>query len=115
LILFDLSLAKVRAQNDRIAFKRHAIIRMQQRGIRADDVKSMLLAAEIVEEYAHDHPLPSALLLGVTPTHRPLHAVVAIDSTDDGMLWVITVYEPDQQNWDSDLKTRRNTNVVSIV
>lgn len=75
----------------------------------------MLLELEVVEKYAHDHPLPSALLLGMTPTSRPIHAVVAIDSTDDGMLWVITVYEPDRLNWDSDLKTRRNNNVVSIM
>jgi Domain of unknown function (DUF4258) len=115
LILFDLSQVKVCAQNDRIAFKRHAVIRMQQRGIQADDVKSMLLAAEVVEEYAQDHPLPSALLLGSTPTQSPLHAVVALDPSENGMLWVITVYEPDLQNWDSDLRTRRCSNVVSIV
>jgi hypothetical protein len=115
LSLFDLVHAQVLAGDDKIAFKRHAVIRMQQRGIRADDVKSMLLASEVVEEYAYDHPLPSALLLGMTPNRRPLHAVVATDSTAGGMLWVITVYEPDQLNWDSDLKTRRNTNVVSIM
>jgi hypothetical protein len=115
LSLFDLSVAQTLAAHDRIAFKRHAVIRMQQRGIRADAVKLMLLTAEVVEDYAHDHPLPSALLFGMTPTQRPLHAVVAIDSTDNGMLWVITVYEPDPQNWDSDLRTRRSNNVVSIV
>ena len=113
--LFDLEHAQELAANDRIAFKRHAVIRMQQRCIRADDVKSMLSESEVVEEYAHDHPLPSALLLGMTPTRRQLHAVVAIDSTDGGMLWIITVYEPDQLNWNSNLKTRRNTNVVSIM
>jgi hypothetical protein len=75
----------------------------------------MMIAAEIIEEYAGDHPLPSALLLGMTQKQRPLHAVVAIDSADDGMLWVITVYEPDQQNWNSDLKTWRTNNVMSIV
>ena len=113
--VFDLSSALILAAHDRIAFKRHAIIRMQQRGIKADDVKTMLLVAEIVEEYVQDYPLPSVLLLGITQTQRPLHAVVAIDSTDDGMLWVITVYEPDQINWSSDLKTRRINNVMSIV
>lgn len=113
--VFDLSSVLILAAHDRIAFKRHAVIRMQQRGIRADDVKSMLMVAEIIEEYAEDHPLPSALLLGMTQTQRPLHVVVAIDSGDDGMLWVITVYEPDQRNWNSDLKTRRANNVMSIV
>ena len=113
--IFRLSYALELAKNDRIAFKRHAIIRMQQRGIKADDIKSMLLSAEVVEQYQQDHTLPSALLLGVTPSQRSLHAVVASDSVDDGILWVITVYEPDQQFWESDLKTRRSQNVVSTV
>ena len=114
-MIFDISLIKAFAEHDRIAFKRHAVIRMQQRAVRADDVKEILLFPEIIEEYAEDHPLPSALLFGITSARRILHAVVAIDPTDDGMLWVITVYEPDKINWCSDLKTRRKNDVVSIV
>lgn len=114
-MISDLSLIKELAEHDRIAFKRHAVIRMQQRAIRADDVKKILLYPEIIEEYAEDHPLPSALLFGSSSARRILHAVVAVDPTDDGMLWVITVYEPDQVNWCSDLKTRRKNDVVSIM
>ncbi len=114
-MIFDISLIRELAEHDRIAFKRHAVIRMQQRAIHADDVREILLFPEIIEEYADDHPLPSALLFGMASARRILHAVVAIDPTDDGMLWVITVYEPDQTSWCSDLKTRRKIDVVSIM
>ena len=113
--MFDFSCAQKLADSDRIAFKRHAVMRMQERGILADDVKLILMMGEVIEDYEYDHPLPSALLLGVTLAQRPLHAVVAVDPTDGGMLWVITVYEPDLRNWNRDLKTRRNSDVVSIV
>lgn len=63
----DISLISELAEHDRIAFKRHAVIRMQQRAIHADDIKEILLSPEILEEYADDHPLPSALLFGTTP------------------------------------------------
>lgn len=114
-MIFDISLIRKLAKHDRVAFKRHAVIRMQQRAIRADDVREILLIPEIIEEYPNDHPLPSALLFGITPARRVIHAVVAIDPTDDGMLWVITVYEPDQINWCSDYKTRRTSDVVSTM
>lgn len=103
----DISLIKKLAEHDRIAFKRHAVLRMQQRSIRVDDVREILMMSEIIEEYAEDHPLPSALLFGITTAKRVIHAVVAFDPADATMLWVITVYEPDQINWHSDFKTRR--------
>ena len=114
-MIFDISSIRKLAEHDRVAFKRHAVIRMQQRAIRADDVREILLFPELIEEYADDHPLPSALLFGITLARRVIHAVVAIDPTDDGMLWVVTVYEPDQINWNSDYKTRRKSDVVSIM
>ena len=53
--VFDYTILSKLVAGDRIAFKRHAIIRMQQRNIRADDVKAMLQASEVVEEYDHIH------------------------------------------------------------
>lgn len=113
--IFDHTVFSRLLADDRISFKRHALIRMQQRDIRADDVKTMLQTSEIIEEYDQDHPLPSVLLLGMTLNQRPLHAVVAVDTDGVGMVWVITVYEPDHLNWQPDLRTRRDRHVVSIV
>lgn len=50
------------ASQDRIAFKRHTLLRMYQRKIRSDEVKEVLQVGQIVENYPLDHPLPIALL-----------------------------------------------------
>ncbi len=42
-------LIRVLAEKDRIAFKKHSILRMNQRGILADEVKEVLLSGEIIE------------------------------------------------------------------
>ena len=50
-------------------------------------------------------PPRETLLLGWRG-RRPLHVVVA-DNADDKENIVITVYEPDLTEWESDFKTRR--------
>jgi len=97
---------KTLAKNDRIAFKNHAILRMHERKIFADEIKDALLNGEIIEEYEENLPLPSHLILGATIKGKLLHIVVAIDS-DFKMLWIITVYEPSLDRWEEDYRTRR--------
>ena len=94
------------AQRDRIAFKKHTLLRMYQRGIAADDVKAALLACDLIEDYPDAYPLPSGLVLGSVPDNRPIHAVVAVD-TEAEMLWLITVYEPTIERWEEDFRARR--------
>ena len=67
------------ATNDRVAFKKHAVLRMHQRKILADDAKKMLESCELIEDYPNDYPLPSGLFLGFSGQGKPLHAVVALD------------------------------------
>lgn len=92
------------AQEGKVALKRHAFIRMVERGISMGEVFDCLNGAEIIHEYPTDSPLASCLVLG-TGKNRPLHAVVAPDG--DTMLWVITVYEPSLDRWDEGFRTRR--------
>ncbi len=94
------------AKKDRIAFKKHTVLRMHERKIHADEVKDALTKGEIVEDYPDDRPLPSYLVLGYTMKERPVHAVVAIDM-EDKMLWIITVYEPNLENWENEFRRRR--------
>ena len=72
-----------------------------------NELKEAMSHAEIVEYYADDHPLPSALVLGFTSLGRPFHAVVAMDQTDE-MLWIITLYEPSAKMWGEQFKERRS-------
>ena len=61
---------------DRIIFRVHAVQRMFERLINADDVRSVLRDGEMIESYPDDTPYPSRLVLGWVDI-RPLHVVVA--------------------------------------
>ena len=94
------------AERDRIAFKKHAVLRMHQRKNLADEVKYALINGETIEKYPKDRPLPSQLVLGYTQKQRPIHAVIAID-TEELMLWIITVYQPELDDWEAGFKKRK--------
>ena len=88
----------------RVIFRLHAVRRMFQRRITHRDVHQVLETGEVLEQYPHDTPYPSRLLLGWRDA-RPLHVVVAEDS-EAGTAIVVTVYEPDPVRWDSDFRRR---------
>lgn len=102
---FDLEAMHFAVRRGRIEWNRHALERMAERGILREEVKAVLLHGKRIEDYPEDYPLPSALFLG-RPHDRPLHAVAAFNA-DNGMVFIITVYEPDLDHFEPDLKTRR--------
>lgn len=89
----------------RLVFRVHAIQRMFQRGINEENVRHVLATGETIEEYPDDTPYPSRLVLGWHGS-RPLHIVVA-DNSDAQETIVITVYEPDPRQWETDFKRRK--------
>ena len=105
--MLSLEIIQRLATQDRIAFKRHSIVRMQQRRIAADELKTALLAGRLVEDYPDDYPLPSGLILGYTSSGRAIHTVVAID-IEESMLWLITVNEPTSAEWEEGFTQRRS-------
>ena len=88
----------------RIVFRVHALQRMFERSISIEEVRHVLVQGETIEEYPSDSPYPSSLVLGRTAS-RTLHVVVAFNQAADELI-VITVYEPDAEKWDSELKRR---------
>jgi hypothetical protein len=78
---------------------------MFQRGINEENVRHVLATGETIEEYPDDTPYPSRLVLGWHGS-RPLHIVVA-DNSDAQETIVITVYEPDPRQWETDFKRRK--------
>ena len=102
----DITTIRSFAADDKIALKRHTILRMRQRKIAADEIKEALLNGTLIEEYPADRPLPSGLVLGYTGKGKTIHAVVAVDE-DEPMLWVITVYEPNPTEWEEGFEKRR--------
>ena len=60
---------------------------------------------KLIEEYPDDYPYPSCLILGMTVKRRRIHVVVGVG---EDSLWLITAYEPNSEQWDSEYKIRRN-------
>ena len=89
----------------RLVFRVHAIQRLFQRRLAAEDVRHVLTTGTVIETYPSDTPYPSYLVLGFRGP-RPIH-VVAADNVAANETIVITVYEPQPDQWESDFRRRR--------
>jgi hypothetical protein len=92
-------------QKGMIEWEIHALERMMKRGISREIVRHILLEGAIIEDYPDDKPFPTALFLGWFQG-EPFHVVAAHDPLS-GYCFVITVYRPDLDHFESDYKTRR--------
>lgn len=88
----------------RLIFSGHAVYRMVRRSVTDADVRAVLDAGDIIEDYPNDAPYPSALHFGVV-AGRVLHVVAATDAAGNQTI-VLTVYEPDPTLWDATLRKR---------
>ena len=93
-----------RAEN--IVVTAHGRKRMSERGILLREVMEAISRGEIIEQYPEDYPFPSCLILGFTINGRCIHAVI---STDAELIYLITAYEPNPEEWESDMKTRKGS------
>jgi hypothetical protein len=92
-------------EKGRVEFRVHALKRMFQRQISAAAVLNVLNTGATVEQYPDDFPYPSRLVLGWWNS-RPLHVVVA-DSTEEAISIVVTVYQPNLEEWEPGFRRRR--------
>ena len=83
----------------------HGRKRMMERGIYLADIVNAIETGEIIEHYPDDFPFPSALILGTTKNFRQLHVVASLN---DNLIYLITAYYPDEDNWETDMKTRKD-------
>ncbi|MBF0314092.1 MAG: DUF4258 domain-containing protein [Oligoflexia bacterium] len=88
-----------------IVYRIHAVRRMFERDISEEEVLRVLTSGKIIEDYPADEPFPSCLKLAFCES-RPIHVVVAEDSTQDSLI-VITAYEPDLTYWQPGFEQRR--------
>lgn len=89
-----------------LVFRVHALRQMFNRRIGEADVEGVVRKGKIIEEYPDDNPYPSYLVCG-TVHGRPLHVVGAYDK-EEGVIIVVTAYEPDPDRWE-DQYTRRKS------
>lgn len=89
----------------RLVFRVHAIQRMFQRRVSEEEVEQVVTVGETIETYPDDKPFPSRLMLGWIGS-RPVHVVVA-DNVAAQEAIIITVYQPDAEEWEAGFKRRK--------
>ena len=82
----------------------HALLRMQQRKISYCDIKNAILTGEIIEVYPEDYPYPSCLIMGFSVDAKKIHVVVGSSETK---IWIVTVYYPNPEEWEENLRRRK--------
>ena len=88
-------------------WSRHSILELRAEGFPRTEVERGLQNCDVIEDYPTLHrPLPDCLVLGWLESGEPFHAVVALDETGDKLL-VVTVYSPDEKDWQDDQRTRK--------
>lgn len=88
-----------------LVYRVHAIERMVEREISADDVRAVVEQGKEIESYPGDSPYPSRLLLGWHGM-RPIH-VVAADNAADNETIIVTAYEPHPDVWEPGFEKRK--------
>ncbi|MGD0949984.1 MAG: DUF4258 domain-containing protein [Candidatus Binatia bacterium] len=78
--------------------------KLRERKIRAEDVEQAIRDGAIIEDYPDDPRGPSCLILGRSGG-RPLHVVCG--RLEERRILIITAYEPDPDEWESDWRMRR--------
>lgn len=86
-----------------VQWRVHVLERLLERNLSRMQIIQAIQTGEVIEQYPDALPYPCALFHTVAEG-RAVHVVAA---SDGAMVWVITAYEPDEQHFESDLKTRR--------
>lgn len=89
---------------EQVIYSKHFVDRCRERDIQLGEAENAILTGEIIEEYPNDYPFPSCLILGTDFGHNSLH-VVCSQSKD--YLYMISVYHPSPDKWESDMRTRK--------
>lgn len=103
----NIDIIKDLCKDETIEVSQHFAERCRKRGITYKEAKEAILSGKIIEEYPDDYPFESCLILGVALNLKILHVVAGIGNNK---LWLITVYEPDRNRWNSTFTERRTNN-----
>jgi hypothetical protein len=85
----------------------HVNMRLKGRSISRKKILESVSTFEIIEEYPKDKYLPSYLIYS---QHQGsiFHVLFAVDVLVDNVR-IVTAYYPDTEEWEEDLKTRRQS------
>lgn len=76
-------------------YTKHGTEQRINRHITGEEIKQAIFTGEIIENYPTDKYGPSCLVYGKTDMERPLHVQIALLP----IISIVTVYEPDQEQW----------------
>lgn len=102
--LLNIETIRTYAEKRKIDWTKHCLNRLNQRDISISDVKTAIKNGEIIESYCDDYPYPSCLILGYNVNNTILHIVCGMS---DDLVHMITAYYPNNNEWEDDMKTRR--------
>ena len=88
----------------KLIYRKHAIMRMFERGISEADIRKIVSIVEAIACYPDDRPYPSQLLLGWID-NKPMHVLTA--ATDNDEIIIVTAYHPELGLWEDNFKRRR--------
>ena len=85
-------------------FSQHAFRRAVERNVSEHEIRNAGASAVIVEEYPEDKYGPTWLVLGFTSAQRPIHIQVSV--ADTPLIRIVTLYEPDSDQWEVHARRR---------
>ena len=90
---------------EELFFRFHAIERMLEHDISEIEVREALEHGDVIERGLDEFGMPRQLYLGILGK-RPIH-VATIDEHEMRRTEIITVYEPNLDQWNPGYRTRR--------
>jgi len=90
--------------SNQFEFSNHAVDQSILRGIRVQEIKEAIATGKVIEDYPDDKYGPSCLISGKTLATRPIHIQCSYPSRS--LIKIITVYEPDTEQWTDDFSRR---------
>ena len=100
----DISVLKQKCREGRIKWTAHIQERMQERGIEPSDAINCINNGKIIEDYPQAYPYPACLILGTAVNGVYIHVTVGYG---EDLLWIITAYQPDENEWSADFTIRK--------
>jgi hypothetical protein len=89
-------------------FSKHSVDQSILRQIRVQEIREAITNGQVIEDYPDDKYGPSCLIFGCTQTNRPLHIQCSYPIRP--LVKIITVYEPDCQQWNNHFTKRKHSN-----
>ena len=102
----DITVIRTAARAERITWRYHALLRVQERGITRAQAIRVLTEGEIIEQRPRAKPFPKCLLMWMQEDNQPLYVSVGYDASHD-RLYVITVHWLDPRTWEDPWQRRR--------